>query len=85
MVGGVVIGKSMCCVFLIRSSSGGGGGGGGQRRATSSLCVLSPFDEQEEWIKILEILSSCNSGLAGTGGDSTLVDEVQKEFQNRIG
>ena len=55
----------------------------GQRRPINSLCVLSPFDEQEEWIKILEILSSCNSGF--NDGDSNLVDEVQREFQNRIG
>ena len=46
--------------------------------------MLSPFDEQEEWIKILEILSSCNSGLAA-GEESNLVVEVQREFQNRIG
>lgn len=55
----------------------------GQRRPANSLCVLSPFDEQEEWIKILEILSSCNSGFED--GDSNLVDAVQREFQNRIG
>lgn len=57
--------------------------------------MLSPFDEAEEWSKILEILNSCNSGLDpaedGTGGgdggcdDSHLLGAVQREFQNRLG
>lgn len=64
---------------------------GGKR---TSLSVLSPFDEAEEWSKILEILNTCNSGLDpsedGTGGDggcddSHLLGAVQREFQNRLG
>ncbi|XP_046655890.1 ankyrin repeat and SAM domain-containing protein 1A-like [Daphnia pulicaria] len=66
------------------------GPSGGKR---TSLSVLSPFDEAEEWSKILEILNTCNSGLDpsedGTGGDggcddSHLLGAVQREFQNRL-
>jgi hypothetical protein len=59
------------------------------------LSVLSPFDEAEEWTKILEILNSCNSGLGsaedgaagdgGSDGSSHLLGAVQREFQNRLG
>lgn len=58
------------------------------------MSVLSPFDEAEEWTKILEILNSCNTGLRsvddGSGGDggnddSHLLGAVQREFQNRLG
>ena len=75
---------SCCCLGLCRQS-------GGKR---TSLSVLSPFDEAEEWTKILEILNSCNNGLgsaedgaAGDGGSdgSHLLGAVQREFQNRLG
>ena len=55
------------------------------------MSVLSPFDEAEEWTKILEILDSCNSGLGsaedGAGGSDGLhlLGAVQREFQNRLG
>ena len=58
----------------------------------TSLSVLSPFDEAEEWTKILEILNSCDlgsaeNGAAGEGGSDGphLLDAVQREFQNRLG
>ena len=60
----------------------------------TSLSVLSPFDEAEEWSKILEILNSCSTGLdaaedgaSGDGGSdgSHLLGAVQREFQNRLG
>ena len=57
------------------------------RQSRTSLSVLSPFDEQEEWLKILEILSTCNSGIgSGPNGDeSNLLGDVQRELQNRLG
>ena len=65
---------------------------GGDGDCQSSLSVLSPFDEQEEWLKILEILNSFNSGLSssengqvGNSTDSDLLDDVQRELQNRLG
>ena len=63
-------------------------GGAGNRAGRTSLSVLSPFDEAEEWTKILEILNSCNSGLESTedvGDGSHLLGAVQREFQNRLG
>lgn len=46
--------------------------------------MLSPFDEQEEWTKIWEILGSFSNGFGGPESPH-LVQEVQREFQNRIG
>lgn len=63
------------------------GGGGGVRHSRTSLSVLSPFDEQEEWLKILEILDACNDGLEaeGRGEGDDLLRDVQRELQNRFG
>ncbi|KAK6625909.1 hypothetical protein RUM43_006208 [Polyplax serrata] len=47
-----------------------------------SLSILSPFDEQEEWAKISEIMASFSSGLVR---DSVFVAEMEKEIQSRLG
>ena len=47
-----------------------------------SLSILSPFDEQEEWAKISEIMASFSSGLVR---DSIFVAEMEKEIQSRLG
>ncbi|XP_054263617.1 ankyrin repeat and SAM domain-containing protein 1A-like [Macrosteles quadrilineatus] len=44
--------------------------------------VLSPFDEQEEWAKISEIMASFGTGLVR---ESVFVTELEKEFQARLG
>lgn len=47
-----------------------------------SLSILSPFDEQEEWAKISEIMASFSSGLVR---DSIFVAEMEREIQARLG
>ncbi|KAI5739640.1 hypothetical protein M8J77_021649 [Diaphorina citri] len=44
--------------------------------------VLSPFDEQEEWARISEIMATIGSGLVK---DSVFVTELEQEFQARLG
>lgn len=77
---------------------GGGDGGGGDRledgevafrlsdrdrdRDEKSLSIMSPFDEQEEWAKISEIMASFGTGLVR---ESVFVSELEKEFQTRLG
>lgn len=46
-----------------------------------SLSILSPFDEQEEWAKIQEIMASFGTGLVR---ESVFVSELEKEFQARL-
>jgi len=46
------------------------------------LTILSPFDEQDEWAKITEILGTFGEKL---GRDSLLMKDIQKEFQDRLG
>ncbi|OAD62387.1 Ankyrin repeat and SAM domain-containing protein 1A [Eufriesea mexicana] len=76
----------------------GGDGGGGERledgevsfrlsdrdreRDEKSLSIMSPFDEQEEWAKISEIMASFGTGLVR---ESVFVTELEKEFQTRLG
>ncbi|KAK1116542.1 hypothetical protein K0M31_018943 [Melipona bicolor] len=75
----------------------GGDGGGGERledgevsfrserdreRDEKSLSIMSPFDEQEEWAKISEIMASFGTGLVR---ESVFVSELEKEFQTRLG
>ncbi|XP_015431973.1 PREDICTED: ankyrin repeat and sterile alpha motif domain-containing protein 1B-like [Dufourea novaeangliae] len=76
----------------------GGEGGGGDRiedgevpfrlsdrdreRDEKSLSIMSPFDEQEEWAKISEIMASFGTGLVR---ESVFVTELEKEFQTRLG
>lgn len=76
----------------------GGGGGGerledgevsfrlpserDRERDEKSLSIMSPFDEQEEWAKISEIMASIGTGLVR---ESVFVTELEKEFQTRLG
>ncbi|XP_032687135.1 ankyrin repeat and SAM domain-containing protein 1A-like isoform X2 [Odontomachus brunneus] len=80
------------------TGGGGGGGDGGDRledgevafrlsdrdrdRDEKSLSIMSPFDEQEEWAKISEIMASFGTGLVR---ESVFVSELEKEFQTRLG
>lgn len=45
------------------------------------MSALSPFDEQEEWAKIQEIMASFGTGIVR---ESVFVAELEKEFQNRL-
>ncbi|CAG2059750.1 unnamed protein product [Timema podura] len=65
-----------------RPGRGGGCPGVSGGPGDKSLSILSPFDEQEEWAKISEIMASFGSGLAR---DSVFVSELEKEFQSRMG
>ncbi|XP_050682797.1 ankyrin repeat and SAM domain-containing protein 1A-like isoform X3 [Leptidea sinapis] len=47
-----------------------------------SLSILSPFDEQEEWAKISEIMASFGSKLVR---ESVFVSELEQEFTSRLG
>ncbi|CAL1683615.1 unnamed protein product [Lasius platythorax] len=51
-------------------------------RDEKSLSIMSPFDEQEEWAKISEIMASFGTGLVR---ESVFVSELEKEFQTRLG
>jgi hypothetical protein len=48
----------------------------------TNLSLMSPFDEQEEWAKISEIMASFGTGLVR---ESIFVSELEKEFQIRLG
>ena len=54
----------------------------GRERDEKSLSIMSPFDEQEEWAKISEIMASFGTGLVR---ESVFVSELEKEFQTRLG
>jgi hypothetical protein len=43
---------------------------------------MSPFDEQEEWAKITEIMESFGSGIAR---ESVFVNDIENEFRQRLG
>lgn len=45
------------------------------------ISSLSPFDEQEEWAKIQEIMASFGTGIVR---ESVFVAELEKEFQSRL-
>lgn len=45
------------------------------------VSALSPFDEQEEWAKIQEIMASFGTGIVR---ESVFVTELEKEFQSRL-
>lgn len=53
-----------------------------QSGGDKSLSILSPFDEQEEWAKISEIMASFGSRLVR---ESVFVSELEQEFQSRLG
>jgi uncharacterized protein YrzB (UPF0473 family) len=44
--------------------------------------MMSPFDEQEEWAKINEIMESFGSGIAR---ESVFVNDIENEFKHRLG
>lgn len=50
--------------------------------ADDGLGVLSPFDEQEEWAKISEIMASIGTAPVR---ESVFVSELEQEFQARLG
>lgn len=43
--------------------------------------LMSPFDEQEEWAKINEIMESFGSGIAR---ESVFVNDIENEFKHRL-
>lgn len=43
--------------------------------------MLSPFDEQEEWAKISDLITNLGSGNA----KESMCNELEKEFQVRLG
>lgn len=47
-----------------------------------SVNMMSPFDEQEEWAKISEIMESFGSGIAR---ESVFVNDIENEFKHRLG
>lgn len=48
----------------------------------NNLNVLSPFDENEEWAKISEIMASFGSGIVR---ESVFVNDIENEFKSRLG
>lgn len=44
--------------------------------------MMSPFDEQEEWAKINEIMESFGSSIAR---ESVFVSDIENEFKQRLG
>ncbi|XP_065205671.1 ankyrin repeat and SAM domain-containing protein 1A-like isoform X2 [Planococcus citri] len=46
-----------------------------------SMSILSPFDEQEEWAKISEIMASFGK----TFNHESIVTELEQEFETRLG
>ena len=48
----------------------------------NNLNVLSPFDENEEWAKISEIMASFGSGIVR---ESVFVKDIENEFKTRLG
>ncbi|XP_012279831.1 ankyrin repeat and sterile alpha motif domain-containing protein 1B isoform X2 [Orussus abietinus] len=53
-----------------------------RERDEKTLGIMSPFDEQEEWAKISEIMASFGTGLVR---ESVFVTELEREFQTRLG
>lgn len=43
--------------------------------------MLSPFDEQEEWAKISDLITN----LGGENGNESMCNELEREFQMRLG
>lgn len=54
---------------------------GTDKAAVSSMSILSPFDEQEEWAKISEIMASFGNGI----DHKSIVTELEQEFESRLG
>lgn len=53
-----------------------------QSQVEKNMTVMSPFDEQEEWAKISEIMASFGSGIAR---ESVFVNDIENEFKTRLG
>ncbi|KAF5274293.1 hypothetical protein FQR65_LT04411 [Abscondita terminalis] len=51
------------------------------KESKERVTSLSPFDEQEEWAKIQEIMASFGTGIVR---ESVFVSELEKEFQTRL-
>lgn len=64
-----------------KSNSSGSEKEGDNKENSERVSALSPFDEQEEWAKIQEIMASFGTGLVR---ESVFVSELEKEFQNRL-
>lgn len=58
-----------------------GGGATVSADANVSMSILSPFDEQEEWAKISEIMASFGSNF----DRESIVTELEQEFDSRLG
>lgn len=54
-------------------------GSGGDKRGSSSLAVMSPFDENAEWAEIADIMASFGSGIAR---ESVFAQEIEEHFAN---
>lgn len=50
-------------------------------QSKNSSSMLSPFDEQEEWAKISDLITNLGSGNA----KESMCNELEKEFQARLG
>lgn len=66
-----------------RNNGSGNNEGGADcaNKAEQRVSTLSPFDEQEEWAKIQEIMASFGTGIVR---ESVFVSELETEFQNRL-
>lgn len=51
-------------------------------QSKNSATMLSPFDEQEEWAKISDLISNLG---AGSAGNESMCNELEKEFQAILG
>jgi len=55
--------------------------GSAEDQSKSSNTMLSPFDEQEEWAKISDLITN----LGGGNAKESMCNELEKEFQARLG
>lgn len=55
--------------------------GSAEDPSKNSNTMLSPFDEQEEWAKISDLITNLGSGSA----KESMCNELEKEFQARLG
>lgn len=55
--------------------------GSAEDQSKNSSTMLSPFDEQEEWAKISDLITNLGSGNA----KESMCNELEKEFQARLG
>lgn len=55
--------------------------GSAEEQSKSSNTMLSPFDEQEEWAKISDLITN----LGGGNAKESMCNELEKEFQAILG